>query len=159
MDVRQASIRLAHCAEADTIAELSRDSIEVELPWRWRAPEIARFIKSDRHNVIVAEREGSFGGFAVMGYQESDAYLALLAVLPAARRAGLARRMLDWLLKTADIAGIARVSVDMREDNLAARTLYEQAGFTLEKRTALGYYGRVDQISLRLTLRVTDQTQ
>ena len=159
MDVRQAGIRLARRAEADAIAELSRDSIEAELPWRWRAPEIARFIESDRHNVIVAELDGRFAGFAVMGYQASVAYLALLAVLPEARRVGLARRMLDWLLKTADIAGIARVSVDLREDNLAARNLYEKAGFTLAKRTALGYYGRVDQLSLSLTLRAMDASE
>ncbi len=153
MDLSQATIRLARPAEAQAIALLSRDTIEAGLPWRWQAPEITRFIQSERHNVIVAPGDAALLGFAVMSYNERDAYLALLAVAPAARRTGLARRLLGWLLKTADIAGIASMSVELREDNLAALRLYEEAGFVEHKRKAGGYYGRINQVCMRLTLR------
>lgn len=146
-------IRLALPEEAETIANLSRDTIESGLPWRWRPAEIARFIASPRHNVIVAGRIGELQGFAVMGYEDVQAYLALLAVTPARRRGGLARRLLGWLLRTADVAGIERVAVELRDDNLAARRLYEEAGFVEESRKAGGYYGRIDQIRMRLDMR------
>lgn len=153
MDLRQVTIRLACADEAQAIANLSRDTIEAGLPWRWQAHEITRFIDSERHNVIVARGDGGFMGFAVMSYSERDAYLALLAVAPTARRTGLARRLLGWLLKTADIAGIATISVELREDNLAALRLYEEAGFFEHNRKAGGYYGRVNQVCMRLALR------
>jgi len=146
-------IRLARDDEALAIAEISRDTIEAGLPWRWRAPQIARFIESERHNVIVAEGGGRMQGFAVMGYKEHEAYLALLAVTEDARRAGLARRLLAWLLKTADVAGIATLNVELREDNVAALRLYEEAGFLEHHRRVGGYYGKVDQICMRLALR------
>lgn len=153
MDLRQASIRLARADEAQAIAILSRDTIEAGLPWRWQPPEITRFIHSERHNVIVTPGDAELMGFAVMSYSERDAYLALLAVAPVARRTGLARRLLGWLLKTADIAGIATISVELREDNLAALRLYEEAGFVEHNRKAGGYYGRVNQVCMRLALR------
>lgn len=153
MDLRLLQIRLARAVEAEAIALLSRDTIEAGLPWRWRAPEVLRFIQSERHNVIVAPLDGVLLGFAVMSYNDVDAYLALLAVAPQARRTGLARRLLGWLLKTADVAGIATLNVELREDNVAALRLYEEAGFVEHKRKAGGYYGRVNQVCMRLTLR------
>lgn len=158
MDLRQATVRLARPDEAQAIALLSRDTIEAGLPWRWQAPEITRFIHSERHNVIVAPSEADLLGFAVMSYNERDAYLALLAVAPAARRTGLARRLLGWLLKTADVAGIATLSVELREDNLAALRLYEEAGFVEHNRKAGGYYGRVNQVCMRLALRPAESS-
>lgn len=147
------AIRLARDEDAEAIARLSRDTIESGLPWRWRAPAIRDLIASARHNVIVAESADEVNGFAAMSYGDADAYLALLAVAPAARRTGMARQLLGWLLRTADVAGTAVLRVDLREDNLAARRLYEDAGFVECGRKPGGYYGRVDQVSMRLTLR------
>jgi ribosomal-protein-alanine N-acetyltransferase len=103
--------------------------------------------------VIVAGQVDPPLGFAVMSYNDRDAYLALLAVAPAARRTGLARRLLSWLLKTADVAGMASITVDLREDNLAALRLYDESGFVEMSRKAGGYYGRVNQVSMRLAMR------
>jgi ribosomal-protein-alanine N-acetyltransferase len=158
MDVGVTPIRLATAGDAGAIALLSRDTIEAGLPWRWQTPEIDRFIRSDRHNVIVSEADNILMGFAVMGYHETDAYLALLAVAPMARRGGLARRLLSWLLKTGDVAGIANITVDLREDNIAAQRLYEEAGFVEFARKTGAYYGRVNQVSMRLAMRPPETT-
>ena len=153
MHIQAARIRFAELGEAETIAKLSRDTIEVGLPWRWQPPEIERFIRSTRHNVIVARDSAHMVGFAVMAYGDDDAYLALLAVLPSHRRQGVAKALLAWLLKTADVAGIAAVSVELREDNLAALHLYRTAGFVEHSRKTGAYYGRVNQIRMRFQLR------
>ncbi len=149
----RSKIRLARPADAEAIAQLSRDTIEAGLPWRWQPREILRFIESERHNVIVSADNEGLQGFAAMSYADTEAYLALLAVVPARRRSGLARRLLGWLLKTADVAGIASLTVELREDNLAAMRLYEEAGFVEIRRKEGGYYGRINQVCMRLLLR------
>jgi ribosomal-protein-alanine N-acetyltransferase len=151
-------IRLAREGDAPLLAGMSRDTIEKNLPWRYREPEMLRFMRSPRYNVIVAEVPGIednrvITGFAVMGYSENDAYLALLATDPMRRRQGIARQMLDWLLKTAETAGAEAVSVELREDNSAAQRLYEQRGFMPAGTRTGGYYGVVNQNRMRLQLR------
>ena len=173
MSITTSAIRLADLAEADAIATLSRDTIEAGLPWRWQPNDIIRFIRSTRHNVIVAEESAlpatparqasqdasldhdsrAMSGFAVMGYGDNEAYLALLSVKPEWRRKGIARSMAAWLLKCADVAGVKRVDVELRADNHAAYTLYQTMGFAEISRKPGGYYGTVTQVRMRLRLR------
>jgi ribosomal-protein-alanine N-acetyltransferase len=149
-----ARIRLAAEADAPQLAAMSRDTIEEGLPWRYREPEMLRFMRSPRYNVIVADvADGSLAGFAVMGYGENDAYLALLAVTPAQRERGIAGQMLDWLLRTAEVAGVENIDVELREDNTVARHLYESRGFAPAGRRPGGYYGVVNQTRMRRQLR------
>lgn len=161
MSIATAGIRLADLAEAEAISHLSRDTIEAGLPWRWQPADIERFIRSTRHNVIIAEEAPGLGtstartmaGFGIMGYGENEAYLALLSVKPEWRRKGIARAMLEWLLKCADVSGIKRVDVELRADNSAALALYQTRGFEEIARKPGGYYGTVTQVRMRLRLR------
>jgi len=146
-------IRLAREADAPLLAALSRDTIEQGLPWRYREPEMLRFMRSPRYNVIVAENGTDFAGFAVMGYGENDAYLALLGVAPVQRRLGVSQRLLDWLVRTAEVAGVEHINVELREDNNIAQHLYESRGFVATGSRPGGYFGVVNQTRMRLTLR------
>ena len=167
-------------AEAEAISHLSRDTIEAGLPWRWQPADIERFMRSTRHNVIVAEetpldtpppdatspdpdlrqpaqpalRDGKvMSGFAVMGYGDNDAYLALLSVRPEWRRRSIARAMVEWLMKCAEVGGVKRVDVELRADNSAALALYQSLQFTEIARKPGGYYGTVTQVRMRRVLR------
>ena len=186
MSIATAAIRLAGLDEASAIAHLSRDTIEAGLPWRWQPADIERFMRSTRHNVIVAEEtvlnlalpasdsQGSpadlatpaaaspspevrngkvMSGFAVMGYGDNDAYLALLSVKPEWRRRSIARTMAEWLLKCADVGGVKRVDVELRADNTAALSLYHSLQFAEIARKPGGYYGTVSQVRMRRVLR------
>jgi [ribosomal protein S18]-alanine N-acetyltransferase len=51
-----------------------------------------------------------------------------LAVLPAWRRRGLARRLLAAALERLAAAGTRRLLLEVAEDNVAARRLYQGAG-------------------------------
>ena len=189
MSIATAGIRLAGLDEASAIAHLSRDTIEAGLPWRWQPADIERFMRSTRHNVIVAEetalnlalpatgtptaptapgapgapaasppppevRNGKvMSGFAVMGYGDNDAYLALLSVKPEWRRRSIARTMVEWLLKCADVGGVKRVDVELRADNTAALSLYHSLQFAEIARKPGGYYGTVSQVRMRRVLR------
>ena len=162
-------------AEAESISHLSRDTIEAGLPWRWQPADIERFMRSTRHNVIVAEEApidtaphdpAAFGparpdlhygkvmsGFAVMGYGDNDAYLALLSVKPEWRRRSIARAMVQWLMKCAEVGGVKRVDVELRADNGAALALYQSLQFAEIARKPGGYYGTVTQVRMRRVLR------
>ena len=51
------------------------------------------------------------------------------AVRPPYRRQGIGRRLLEWAIEQARAGGFARISMNVWQDNGAARALCEQAGF------------------------------
>ena len=67
------------------------------------------------------------------------AHLALLCVQPTLRRRGISRRVHEWLIEPARVAGIASIRLELRADNAAARSFYRRLGFT-ETQLVPGYY-------------------
>src|SRR4051812_14258233 len=55
--------------------------------------------------------------------------LLSLAVLPEARRQGVARRLLEHVITTTRARGGRRITLEVGRSNSAARRLYESAGF------------------------------
>jgi ribosomal-protein-alanine N-acetyltransferase len=129
MTSSELSLRLARAAEATAIANLSRDLIEYGLPWRWTPVRVAASIRAPDVNVLVAYMHGHIAGFAIMRYGDDDAHLDLLAVAPAYRRAGIGRRLLEWLEKCAVVAGIFSITLEVREGNEGAQLFYERVGY------------------------------
>ncbi len=68
-----------------------------------------------------------------------EAHVHNLAVLPAARRHGLARRLLTLTLEIAARKGARAVHLEVRAGNTAARALYRAMGFR-EVGTRHAYY-------------------
>jgi len=122
-------ISLARPAHALEIAQLSRDAIEYDLPWRWTQGRVMRSIRDAATNVVVARRDGELLGFAVMKYGEDEAHVLLLAVRAAQRRSGLGSALLAWLEATASVAGIRTIRLEARAANAAARAFYRRHGF------------------------------
>jgi ribosomal protein S18 acetylase RimI-like enzyme len=61
---------------------------------------------------------------------ELDAYLEELYVAPAMRGHGLGRALLDGAMEAARQRGASHMDLGTSEDDVAARRLYESAGFT-----------------------------
>ena len=79
--------------------------------------------------------------------------IANLAVVPTARRRGVARALLEAIVAEARESRIVRLFLEVRESNAAARTLYASAGFAPIARRARYYRKPVeDAIVLRLEL-------
>src|ERR1700744_1172582 len=57
-----------------------------------------------------------------------------IAVRPAYRRQGIAKRLLAWTTEQARAGGFAHVSANVWEDNTAGRGLFESQGFELQTR-------------------------
>jgi ribosomal-protein-alanine N-acetyltransferase len=153
MHDRVIALGLARGGEAAALAAMSRDLIETGLGWTYRAPRMAALIGDPSVTVLVARDDPRLAGFAVMRFGDDHARLMLLAVQPAWRRVGIARRMLHWLVDSAAAAGMASIHVELRASNTAAHDLYEGAGFTETFRVPGYYQGREAALRMIRVLR------
>lgn len=79
-------------------------------------------------------------GFILLRVAADEAEILTLAVLPEARRRGIARTLLQAAMEAARHAGAALMFLEVAADNLPARSLYEEAGFT-RAGARRAYYG------------------
>lgn len=122
-------VGLARHDDAQRIAEMSRDSIEYGLGWKWTAGRIIRCLADDATNVIVAREGSGLIGFAIMQYRDDEAHLLLFAVGAAHRRKGVGSALLSWLEATALTAGIGVITLEARTRNEEARAFYRRRGY------------------------------
>ncbi|PWW21084.1 ribosomal protein S18 acetylase RimI-like enzyme [Geodermatophilus normandii] len=76
----------------------------------------------------VLEADGEPAGFVMWTPDGGAALVVTVQVLPASRRRGLGRRLLEECARRAAAAGYAEVRLGVHRDN-PARALYEAAGF------------------------------
>jgi [ribosomal protein S18]-alanine N-acetyltransferase len=150
MTPRAITIRIAEPRDAQPIAAMSRDFIESGLGWKYDAPRVLRAIR-DRETLAVvacesaknaaasAASRGAVTGFAIMELGDERAHLVLLAVRPSHRRLGIGQRLLEWLLESARVAGMASIHLELRANNEAARRFYRAMSF-YETVLVPGYY-------------------
>jgi [ribosomal protein S18]-alanine N-acetyltransferase len=146
-------IRLAHSRDAQHIAAMSRDHIEHGLGWKYQQAQILDAIREPDTNVITAWHESTLAGFAIMNYQGFEAHLVLFAVLPAYRRQGAGTQLIQWLIKTAEVAGVQTVTVELRKTNTIAHHFYESLGFKQLERLRNYYRGVEHGERMALDLR------
>lgn len=138
-----ATLGLACAGDAAPIARLSRDAVEAGLIWSWTPRRVLGSIANRDTSVVVARRDRSLDGFAIMSFGETRAHLNLLAVDPGQRRRGLGTRLLDWLRASALEAGVFLIELEVREGNGGALAFYERHGFSRSGRSP-GYYQGVE---------------
>ena len=146
MTPRAITIRLADQRDVQAIAMMSRDFVEAGLGWKYDAARVMRAVR-DRETLAVVACEGAKSGaargtvtgFAIMELGDERAHLVLLAVRPSHRRLGIGQRLLEWLLESARVAGMASIHLELRANNEAARRFYRAMGF-YETVLVPGYY-------------------
>ena len=110
---------------------MSRDLIEHGLKWSWTQHRVERHIRDRDSSVVVARSDSGVVAFAIMHFGEEKAHLNLLAVSREWRRQAYGSRLIDWLMKSAQTAGILRIDLELRAHNAGARSFYEQLGFAV----------------------------
>jgi [ribosomal protein S18]-alanine N-acetyltransferase len=149
-------VRLATPEDAKDIAAMSRDGIEYGLPWTWRPGRVLRAIQDPDTNVAVVGDPGALVAFGIMSYADDDAELLLFAVRPSNQRKGFGSAVLQWLEAVARTAGVKRICVEARLENIAARSFYCEHGYyehIIRKRM---YDALVDGVRLEKRLRRED---
>lgn len=147
------AIRFATSADAAAIAALSRDEIEQGLPWTWRVARVRKAIADPDTNVIVVGSPGAVIAFGVMYYADDDAHLLLFAVHRSQQRRGVGTALLHWLEAAAQAAGVRRIRVEARMDNVSARCFYNEHGYHEGDLAPRMYSGRLDGVRLEKCLR------
>lgn len=151
MTAHAITLRLAGAGDAQAIAELSRDLVESGLGWRFRADSVRALMADPETVVLAACVHEQLVGFAAMEFGDERAHLVLLAVRPDHQRRGIGRSLINWLIESAQTAGMASVHLELRHGNETARAFYRALGFA-ETILVPGYY-RGREAALRM-LRV-----
>ena len=138
----------ASLADAPHLATMSRDLVELGLGWSWTPSRIAWHVRAVDSVVLVARANLRIAGFAVMRFGREDAHLDLLAVRPAHRRAGIGRGLIAWLEKSALVAGISMIRLEVRAINEVARSFYDKLGYRPMQRIRSYYDGRETAIRM-----------
>jgi ribosomal-protein-alanine N-acetyltransferase len=116
---------------------------------RWDADSISATLSVPGTVAFVARAGGSFRACALLRIVADEGEILTLAVVPAARRQGLGRRLIAACVDEAGAVGARRLHLEVGAGNVAARALYARAGF-IEAGRRPGYYrganGREDAI-------------
>ncbi len=153
MRTTDVGLRLACGDDTRSMALMSRDLIETGLGWSYPPDRIRRLVDDREIVSVVARRNEQLAGFGIMRFGDERAHLILLAVRPAYQRSGIGRRIVDWLLESAVVAGIASIHVELRAQNKSAFAFYRASGFSETMRLTGYYSGRETAIRMLRLLR------
>ena len=84
-------------------------------------------------SVLAAGADGTPIGFGLLGIRQERGWCAEFGVVPAWRRQGVGRALLDRLLAEARDAGLHDVRLEVAAANTSAQALYQQAGFRVAR--------------------------
>ncbi len=121
----------------------------------WDAAAFASLLVTPGRMALLAARGEEPVGLLLLGLAADEAEVLTLAVLPEARRGGVARALLETAMALAASRGAVRMFLEVAERNAPARALYGRFGFT-EIARRRGYYanasGRQDALVLARAL-------
>lgn len=109
----------------ETLAEIERACFSA--PWSIEA--LREELKNPEHLFFVAEEESMVLGYVGCQTVLDEGYITNVAVSPAARRRGIARALLLQLEISARQRNLTFLTLEVRQSNCAARTLYAHAGY------------------------------
>jgi ribosomal-protein-alanine N-acetyltransferase len=89
--------------------------------------------------VVIAEHRGEAVGFGVVGMRGDDAEIESVAVIAAWRRQRVGMWLCEQMMAWARERGAARMLLEVRVSNAAARALYASLGFQEEAVRRLYY--------------------
>ena len=134
-------------ADIDAIVSLEADSFtnpwsRDTLVWELRNSDVTQvyLLRDDQHQILA---------FCVCWLIFDELHINTLAVAPAARRRGLATRLLRQVMAEAAKDGGKKATLEVRASNGAALALYGRLGFLVAARRPM-YYTRPEEDALIL---------
>jgi len=121
-----AAIQAMALEDIDQVVEIERQSF----PTSWHPDTYRNEVSNPRACYLVAKDGNLVIGFAGMWVAADEAHITTVAVRPEHRRAGIAKRLIVELIRQAIGRKATRITLEVRESNLAAQRLYEGFGFT-----------------------------
>jgi ribosomal-protein-alanine N-acetyltransferase len=142
--------RLSSDEDLDAVAALEADAFTNP----WTREMLARELRqSDVARVYVLRAMGKrVAAFCACWLVFDELHVNTVAVDPALRRQGLARRLMVHVLAEAVRDGAQHATLEVRRSNVPALELYRRLGFVLEA-VRPGYYTRPEEDALILWRR------
>lgn len=142
--------------DLDRTSHLHRLAFEPMGERGWSRADLAGLLASPGVAGVLLTEGGADVGMAICRVAGGEAELLTIAVDPARRRQGAARRLLGAILEKVRAEGAATLFLEVGADNPAALALYGSIGFEAVGRRA-AYYPRrdrpaADALVMRLTL-------
>ena len=143
-EVYVSSIKREHIAE---IAKLEK--ICFSEPWSEEVL-LDSFMKGTKFFVCLTDRK--VAGYVGISCVLDEGYITNIAVFPEYRKKGIATMLLERIFSLAKDEGLSFVSLEVRESNFPAISLYEKLGFKTEGRRP-NFYSNPTEAALIMTKR------
>jgi ribosomal protein S18 acetylase RimI-like enzyme len=121
-------IREFRRGEEEAVVALWR-ACDLTRPWNDPFRDIERKLAHSPSLFLVGEEEGQLVGSVMAGYDGHRGWVNYLAVEPSRRGRGLGRALMDAAEERLRAAGCAKINLQVREGNVAARAFYEAIGY------------------------------
>ncbi len=118
-------IRKAKEADIEAIAGLEKQCFSA--PWSEKA--ISETMKSKDSLFLVAEKDKKTVGYIGSYFCYPEGYITNVAVDPEERRQGIGRRLIEELIALGKELGLSFWTLEVRESNVPAISLYDSLGF------------------------------
>ena len=123
----------------------------------WSAQMLAGELERDNTVYLVAQEEtGAVWGYAGFYTVLDEGCITNVAVHPDGRRQGIGRRLVQALLEAARMRALVTMTLEVREHNEGALTLYRRAGFQMVGRRKQ-YYDKPREDAILMTIRLQDE--
>jgi ribosomal-protein-alanine N-acetyltransferase len=137
------TVAVATLADLDPIIELERTGFEESERWSrasWHSQLSEPSLRVLISTAAVEQTQHQLDGVIALRLTDGTAELDRIVVAPAARRSGVARRLIAAGLAEASAAAAEQMILEVRSDNVPALRLYRTAGFK-ELTVRKDYYG------------------
>jgi [ribosomal protein S18]-alanine N-acetyltransferase len=146
------AIEPVHAEAIDEIMSVMGTAFDPEFGEAWNASQCLSMFSLPGSGAIIARADGKACGFALIRTVLDEAELLMIAVGEHWQGKGIGRSILQSVVELAVTENVRKLHLEVREDNLAARHLYESDTFTVTGRRSAYYRGASGRISDSITL-------
>lgn len=118
-------IRDARTEDIPALELLERQCFSVP----WTCEQLMSQLPDEQHSFLVAERGGELLGYIGMMFVLDEGYISNVATALAARRHGIGSALIAALLERAAELSLSFVTLEVRQGNEPAKSLYAKHGF------------------------------
>lgn len=123
-------IELGTSEDLDAVMEVMNRAFGNRFGEAWTRSQLAGILPMGGVilNIASDSKSDTAIGFSLLRSIADEAELLLLAVLPDRHRQGIGGRLLDHFIREAELGGVTRIHLEVRDGNPAVQ-MYRNAGF------------------------------
>ena len=123
----------------------------------WTHEQLTAQLSDPMHIFLAAEDEnGRAVGYAGLMYVLDEGYISNIAVSPDRRREGIADMLLTGLYARAQAKRLSFLTLEVRESNIPAQSLYKKHGYT-EVGRRKAYYSLPKEDAVLMTCFLSEE--